>query len=581
MQVNNSGSTYLWQLYKKGLDYQNKIGLRRDIPTFVNFYEGKQWPDATENTKNLPRPVINIIKMICRNKKSSILSTPVRVLFKCYSDNVDTEKFNAFAQNLFKQMRQDEIDKRAIDDAVKKGSYFYHYYWDMTADGDGELRCELIDPLNIFFANPTVQDEQKQKWIIISTRAEAQAIRDSADDGVNTDLVEADEDGYCTVLTRYFRRDGEVYCERATEKCQINAPFSITPDADAAMRELHGDEDFQKDSTVNGQNTHTWRHKTEKATLYPIVCGCYERRENSIYGLSEVEGLIPNQKAINFNIAMSLLNAQETAWGKYITLPNALKGQKISNVPGQVLVDYSGTGDGIKKMKEQNSNAFPMDTVQTIISLTRSVCGSSEVMTGEMLGSNMSGAAIAQLQAQAELPIGELRNEFWHVKQRQGMVLAQFMKLFYYESNFIKTEYGENGEPLYMCDSFSSEDFDLAAFDVTVEATGGARASASGDISMLDECLRAGKISLESYIRAYPDSAVSNKDELLKQLEREKKEGEEYLKSENSRLEKELAEARAKLSEQSDAYDKALSLIEENGRLKAKIIKKYVRESVK
>jgi hypothetical protein len=60
----------IWERYEGGIEYQNSIGLRRLIPEYIRFYEGKQWPEATRNTKNLPRPVINIVKMICRNKNN-------------------------------------------------------------------------------------------------------------------------------------------------------------------------------------------------------------------------------------------------------------------------------------------------------------------------------------------------------------------------------------------------------------------------------------------------------------------------------------------------------------------------------
>ena len=63
--------TELWRDYENGLIFQSESGLAKNLPMFVNFYEGKQWARATENTKNLPRPVVNIVKMICRSKKSA------------------------------------------------------------------------------------------------------------------------------------------------------------------------------------------------------------------------------------------------------------------------------------------------------------------------------------------------------------------------------------------------------------------------------------------------------------------------------------------------------------------------------
>ena len=126
----SQNETNLWRDYQAALESQACSGLRDKIPLCVDFYEGKQWPAPTENTKNLPRPVVNIVKMICRSKKGAIISTPVRVFYKSYSPFIDIEKFNSFASSVFKELDQDELDKRGIDDAVKKGSYFFHYYWD-------------------------------------------------------------------------------------------------------------------------------------------------------------------------------------------------------------------------------------------------------------------------------------------------------------------------------------------------------------------------------------------------------------------------------------------------------------------
>ena len=526
----NESQTHLYKMYSDGIDYQNRIGIREAIPTNIKFFEGNQWPAPTESTKNLPRPVINIVRMICRSKKAAILTTPIRVSFKSYTQGIDVSKFNSFSESIFKELCQDKLDKLAIDDGVKKGSYFYHYFWDKDAidlNGiqDGGVRCELIDPLNIFFANPSLVDEQKQKWILISSHLEIDDVLELCDKEclISRTLLEGDknDNGTITLLTRYFRINGEVYCERGTKSYIISKPFMIAPS--------------QNHIEANQLEANQSKANRIRANLYPIACGFYEKRDSSIYGISEIDGLIPNQKAINFNVAMSLLNAQECAWGKYIALPNALKGQKISNVPGQVLIDHSGTGDGIKRMQEQTISQVPMNITSTLIDLTKSSSGSAGIMNGELQWSNMSGAAIAQLQAQAQLPIEELRSEFWEVKRKQGLIIAQFMKLYYYKKPFI-TIVTENGTEKEVFDYFTSKDYENAIFDISVEITGGSKASASSVISMLDNCLANGNISIETYIKAYPDSALCNKQEILKQIQMEKSSELERLKTELNQL---------------------------------------------
>ncbi len=526
----------LWELYENALSYQTSMGIRRRIPEYVRFYEGDQWPAPTRNTKNLPRPVINIVKMICRLKKSAILSSPIRIIYKCADKSVNVQRLNSFSDTVLKELDQDAIDKCAIDDGVKKGSYFYHYYWDtekISADGsEGGIGCELIDPLNIFFENPCQLDEQKQKWIIIASREPVSEIVSKCDSETDISLIAPDsiserehDNGLCTVLTVYYRNNGEVMCVRTVRGTVIKAPFSITPNTALAREAL-------------GMDSADVRRA--RATLYPVVCGYYEKKDRCIYGLSEVEGLIPNQKAINFNIAMALLNAQEVAWGKYIALPGALKGQVISNSPGQVLIDHTGTGNGIKRMQDNYMQSFPVDLVSTVTDLTRSVTGTSEFMTGETTGSGMSGTAIARLQSQAQLPIEELRSTFMSVKRKQGRVLAQFYKLHFPFAEF----FYEEGEE-YKRDSFSSYDYESARLEVTVETVLGVGASMAGDITMLDTVLKAGLISLETYIRAYPDNALTDKKRILTELETEKSSEIACLKNELSSVSSLLETERA------------------------------------
>lgn len=607
-------TTTLWEDYQNGLTYQQNSGLAKNLPIFVNFYEGKQWAAPTKNTKNLPRPVVNIVKMICRSKKSAILSTPVKIIYKAENESADVEKFNNFAAYIQKEIGQEALDKKAIDDGVKKGSYFYHYYWDSEAKGKdgsqpGGVRCEIIDPLSIFFSNPTELDEQKQKWIMIASREDINSVRAKCDKSVDPDTIVADESDskygtieqegneLCTVLTRYFRKDGEVYWEKATRTAIINKPTPLAPDIQAISKEYGFEEDAPNNSLPDNHETQPLTTDSTKAYLYPIVVGNYEIREKSIYGLGEVEGIIPNQKSINFNLAMSLLNAQEVAWGKYIVDPNALKGQVINNEPGQVLIDYSQTGNGIRKMTEQVIQSQPLQLVDTLTQLTRVVTGSSEVMTGETLGASMSGAAIAQLQSQAQQPIEELKDTFWLVKEKQGKILAQFFKLYYKEKEFtyestepkidkfgkpILDNFGQpQEEEVELTDIFNSADYQGVDFDVVVEATSGTKSSAAGDINALDVLLAKGLISMKTYLKAYPKDALSNRSEILKGIEEDEKSQITQLQQELKQAQEQLAQSTQLIQQQKETVDKVVSVIQENNQLKSLLANMYAEAKTK
>ena len=561
--------------FEEGVRYQTEMGFTKSFPTFVNFYEGRQWPPATKNTVNLPRPVFNATKMIGRNKKSAILSVPGKIVFRAENDSPRVRYYNHFAAYIQKEMRQDALDKDAIDDGVKKGGYHYHYYWDdaakgLNADVRGALRCEVIDPLKIFFADPTQRDEQRQKWILIASREEVESVRARADEGMNKDEIlpdEYNENPYnekeqgkgrlCTVLTRYFRVNGEVYWERATKTVLINAPRPLRPDVTSALGDVQKEDgEVQSASPAGGFE------------LYPIVSGSYERREGSIYGIGEVEGLLPVQKAINLLFALTLLNNQQVAWGKYIVHPQALNGQRLTNEPGQVVTDYSPGANGIRKLSEQVLQSQPIDLANTMLNLLRSVSGATEVMTGEAVGSNMSGAAIAALQAQAQQPVEELRESFWQVKIKQGLVLAQFFKYYYTGYPFAFTDQDTTGTDQAVEGVFDGADYADLSFDVAVEATKGSKSSAAGDINMLDAALAKGAIDFETYVSAYPEDALSNKTDLLEAIRTAKNGERAQMQAQLEQMQSTLAQMQTQAAEQQKAVDAAARIVQENQKLK-------------
>lgn len=563
--------------FEEGMRYQSEMGFVQKFPKFVDFFEGRQWPAATKNTKNLPRPVFNSTKMICRNKKSAILSVPGKIVYHAENNSERVKMFNNFAAYIQKEMKQEALDKDAIDDGVKKGSYHYHYFWDeyaygLDATAKGALRCEIVDPLKIFFSNPACRDEQRQKWILIATREEVDTVRSMADGEVNKADIQPDKntenhydekeqgDGLVTVLTRYFRVNGEVWWEKATKSMLICAPRPLAPDVEGALREIRGDEE---DSLPVAPDI-----EKRGFSLYPIVSGSYERREGSIYGIGEVEGLLPVQKAINLLFALLILNNQQVAWGKYVVHPQALRGQRLTNDPGQVITDYSPGANGIRKLTEQVMQSQPIELATTMLNLLRSVSGATEVMTGETVGSNMSGAAIAALQAQAQQPVEELRDTFWQVKVRQGLVLAEFFKHYYAGKHFTYSVKAEDGTEQTADGIFDGAAFADLTFDVVVEATMGSKSSTAGDINMLDSALASKAIDFETYVAIYPEDAISHKRELLEALQALKQNENAQLRVQVEQMQALLQQMQAKAAVDQKAVDAAHRIADENGKLK-------------
>lgn len=613
----------LWKLYENGRGYLSAMGLSSKLPLYNRFYEGDQWPAPTRRTKGLPRPVVNFVKMIVRNKKAVILMAKARISFEAELTNVDISALNDFCDYIVKEIGQAELDRAAVQQACIEGTYIYHYYWDSEAVGKdgrvaGGVRGELLDPLSVIFENPTQRDEQKQKWIIIVTRETVDSVKAKADKGVDLTAIvpdEADADDYgtveqegsklCTVLTRYFRKDGEVYVEQATKGVCFKGPAPIAPDVEAARAELFSDtpaaEDADEDGDVDppnnslpdatGKAAEKSREKVplkgerSRAYLYPIVVGQYEPRKKSIYGIGEVEGLIPNQRYVNTLLGMALLNIMAVAWDKYVTHPNALRNQVISNEPGQVLTDYSNTGgQGIKRLGGAVLSGLPVNLCDTIMSMTRTVTGSTEVMSGETVGSVSSAMGISLLQEAAKHPINDLREGFWSVKKKQGLVLAQFFRLFYQGAEYVReVEREEDGKKTKVreLDRFDAKALEGVKFDVVCEATIGTSSSTAGNIAFLDALHAAGKIDLKTYVRLYPDDALVNKNELLEAIEAMETDQVTLLEESLKQVQGELDRCMAQMAADEQMIGRVRSIIAENKELQLALGGLYAESSEK
>lgn len=597
----------LWKMYEDARAYQDTIGLSSDVPMWVRFYEGDQWPRATKNTQHLPRPVVNMTKMVCRNKKANILSTPVKLVYETDDGSNAGKKFTEFTAFIEKEMQMKKLDASAVKDGVVKGTYVYHYYWDADAVGkraevQGGVRCEIVDVLNTFVANPKEVDEQKQKWIMFSSREEVETVKAICDDDVDKDLIIPDDVDWrydnnseqegtamCTVLTRYFRINGEVYWEKAVKNTIITKPTPLTPDVIAEVEEIDREAENAEKKAKNKKKVDVadtalpdkakGSHKSYKARLYPVVIASYEERDKCIYGMSEVANLIANQRAINNNLAMGLLAVENNSWGKYIVHKNALKGQKITNQPAQVLVDYSDTGNGIKKLAEQQPSDLSIQMADKLLELSRAVSGSTEIMTGEAIGKNQSGAAIAQLQATASMPIEELRTRFWDAKERSGKILEQFFKLYYESKDFSYKEEVINPvtnqkEEQIVSDVFKSSEMVDMDFTVTVEAIGGTRATAASDIAFLESMFQAGAIDAKTFVKSFPADAISNKSELQEALE-------EQEQSALLQAQQTIEQMQLQLQQAQVVTQQAQSLINENQQLRAQLISLYTEAKAK
>ncbi len=525
----------LWNYFKKGLKYQKDNKLDEKWQQCSDFVDGKQWPDPTKKTKNLPRPVINICDMILNNKKSNILNQNIKILFKpgeMFGANVNSaiigsNIFTKFAEIVKEDLGQADLDDEAQNHSGKYGTYIYHYYWDNEVIGGmqskyiGGMRGEIINPKYIFFANPRNKDEQKQEYIQIASieklkdvKAEAKKNKISTCENIVADH-EIEEDEYkdeevVTVLTTYSRKDGRVIWEKSTSTSMVCEATYLNPEINSKIN-------LDKESNNEINEPDKPKIGTFKNEMYPIVVGNHYKVEKSIFGRGEIENIIPNQKALNFNVGLMLLSVQQTSWPKLIAKIGALGKQEITNAPGEILYDYSReNGWGIKNMETPSFNPQAIQLTDKLLDLTRSVSGATEVSTGEVVGANMAASAIIALQNQAKKPIDMLQKTFYRTYKKIAKIYEQFFKMYYTDNRMFS--YEEDGQQYAV--SMNGKNFENFEFNATVEIGAGGIYSESLTINLLESLRARNTIDDDDLIELYPDSAMPFKSQLKKIRER-------------------------------------------------------------
>lgn len=528
-------SRKIWSEYQRGIAYFKTKGLDEEWKQCEDFYEGNQWPKATQRTKSMPRPVINVCAMIADNKKSGILSGNLKIIYQpaemfgemLLKAEQGSDLFTRFAEFVSKELKQSDLDDEAQSNATKLGSYIYHYYWDTTISGGmqtpyvGGMRGEMIHPKNCIVHNPREKDIQKQKYVIIASCEPLDSVKKLAKkNGIKTwDSIGADTDSdnseeleisVCTVLTKYYRENGRVVWVKCTKESLITNPTYWEPDAGKVKFDEQGDEEeiAEPDKASESGIVDGYFRKQ----LYPIVFRSHKQRKDCIYGIGEIKQAIPNNKAINFSIGMMLLSVQQTAWPKIVQKIGALANQQITNEPGEILTDNTkGQNWGVKYLDTPGFDNQALLLTDKILDLTRTTTGSTEVVTGEVLGANMAASAIIALQNQAKKPIEMYQKAFYRAYEEIGKIYEQFFKYYYNDGRMFSYSDEDNNKFVAQMYGANYQDID---YSLQIEIGQAGTYSDSLAVSLLDNLRATNAIDDDDYIELYPDNIMTFKPKL-------------------------------------------------------------------
>lgn len=397
MNIEDLEKTEIWQLYEKGRNYNRMVGLYTDTDKNYRMYNGNQWSGL--KISGIEPIQLNIIKPIVRYKVGIINNNLYQPVYS--AENIENNDFKEVAVKTCELLNKlasrvwekDNMDYKARamskHSAINDECPIY-----VTYDKENNLPInEILSKNDVYYGNENDSDIQNQPYILIKQRKPVSVLvemaksEDVSDEkiqyiiGDNDTFEEAGDhakeeiDDMCTLVTKLYKKDGNVYFSQATQYCVIR------------------------------------EDKNTGLELYPLTHMLWEEKEGYARGEGEVRYLTFNQIEINKTIMRRLISAKNTAYPQKIA--------DISKIQNPSAIDKSGAtikvnGQSIDDVRKAIGIINPAQmssdvekVMNELIATTRELAGAGDIATGEINPESASGKAILAVQQASQMPVTE------------------------------------------------------------------------------------------------------------------------------------------------------------------------------
>ena len=506
-----------WDLYEKGLEFNQNFGLDKIVEANENFYVGKQWEGVVAN--GLPTPVYNFLKRVVGFIVSSITSDRITVLAtqmaaagirdKEYADRV-ISVVNAEFQSLSERNNIPQKARGVARNAAVDGDGCLYSYWDADVhtgmfNGEeeimGAIKKEIIANDRVFFGNPQDRDVQSQPYIIISTREFVRDAKKRAKANGSKDW-------------RDILPDEEI---RDVEK----KPYQVGNNKVTTLLTLYRNEDtdtiWAYESTQTGEIRKPW---DTGCHLYPISWLNWDTIKDSYHGEAMITGLIPNQIFVNKMWAMIQLSFMRSAFGKVIY--DKTRVGRWDNAVGAA-IPVTGNVDNVAK----NIDPAPIQPqvfqlLQLAVEMAEQNMGATAVAMGDTRPDNTS--AIIALQRASNTPHELTKQNLYDCIEDSFRIDLDIMTANYGVRPVLVAPtvmeadaYKFAGQPVPETVMVMFDFSQLANHPFTLKLDVGASTywSETAAIQTMDNLLMQGRILTSEYLDRLPEDFMPNKGELL------------------------------------------------------------------
>ncbi len=393
------------------------------------------------------------------------------------------------------------LSYRALLDAAISGDGVFYCRWDpLRNDGqlfDGDISIELIDSADLYVADVTLDDLQKQRYILLSGQAPVEELRREAREaGLDAETVArivpdgdaetrpgdlgrdtVEEEERATYLLRFWREeDGEVRMEKSTKDCVI-------------------------------------RRVATGLSHYPVAYFHWHECKNSYLGSAPVSDMVANQKYINTAYAMAMKHMSDTAFSKIVYDKSRIP--EWSNEIGEAIAAMGGgnVGDAVSVVGVGKLQEGYLELIENVIENTKAMMGATESALGDAAANNTS--AILALQTASRLTLHHVRANFYRCIGKLAEIWADMLCTYCPPERLLAVcrEDGTNGAKRANYGLLKTQ-----LLRATAEAGNADRYTPTSTVTVLDKLLEMGALTVKDYLELLPDGVLADRDAVKEKI---------------------------------------------------------------
>jgi len=494
----------IWEEYGRGQMYNDSISLYDRVEKAENFFLGRQWVGV--NAPDMDKPVFNLLKRVINYFIAMLVSDNIGValsLFNKKTDSITRISLEIMEENIRQIMEYNDygrLMRKVLRDAAVDGDGCLHVYFDPSISTgrefeQGFIRAERINNTDIFFGDPYTNDPESQPYIIIAQRKQLSDVQDElislgkekeAQD-LRADMQEyrygrelsQNNDAKVTVLIKYYKKNGIVYYTKTTKE------LSIVEERETGLK------------------------------IYPICFMNWDAVKDSYHGVSVIEGLIPNQIAINKMAAMAQQFIKQQAFPRIFYNEHKLKRW----IGGIKPIAVQGDPSDIVYRDNHNTSMSSQvsEYISKFISTTRDLMGASDAALGNVSPNNTS--AIIAVQNATAIPLELVKQEYYSFTESFVKICIDMMRNYFGLRTVLAAD--DNGDQQEVLFDFSVINDYVIRLKVDIGSA--AYWNEITSTTTLDNLYQNGLIDPVVYLESIPAHLIPNQNRIIEDLKRTQK----------------------------------------------------------